>query len=232
MGLLGVVSSGSPAWCWASGAVRVGAPTGTAVVRTGARRPRPLNLPNQITVARLLMAAVVFVLLETVCRDPGQNVAWFVAFWLYTIAVLSDGLDGYLARSRGQITAFGRIADPLADKILIGGVLVVTCNLPQTEQFVPTWIVLVVLAREFLVSGLRGYLEGRGTRFGARWEGKTKLITQAIYCGAVLLYPFGRWAWVETVARIFLWATLVITVFSAIAYIRSTLRLVGGSAEI
>ncbi|MHC4162837.1 MAG: CDP-diacylglycerol--glycerol-3-phosphate 3-phosphatidyltransferase [Planctomycetota bacterium] len=191
-----------------------------------------MNLPNQITVARLLMAVVVFVLLETVCRGAEPSVAWFVAFWLYTIAVLSDGLDGYLARSRGQITAFGRIADPLADKILICGVLVLTCNLPQTERFVPSWIVLVVLAREFLVSGLRGYLEGRGTRFGARWEGKTKLITQAIYCGAVLLYPFRQWAWVEAVAEIFLWATLVITVFSAIAYIRSTLRLVGGSAEI
>jgi CDP-diacylglycerol--glycerol-3-phosphate 3-phosphatidyltransferase len=191
-----------------------------------------LNLPNQITVARLLMAAVVFVLLETVCRHAEQSAAWLVAFVLYTAAVLSDGLDGYLARSRGQVTAFGRIADPLADKILICGVLVLTCNLPQTGRLVPAWIVLVVLAREFLVSGLRGYLEGRGTRFGARWEGKTKLVTQAIYCGAVLLFPFRQWAWVEGVAGIFLWATLVITVFSAIAYIRSTLRLVGDSTEI
>jgi len=191
-----------------------------------------LNLPNQITVARLLMAVVIFVLLETVCRHAEQSVAWLVAFVLYTAAVLSDGLDGYLARSRGQVTAFGRIADPLADKILICGVLVLTCNLPQTGRFVPAWVVLVVLAREFLVSGLRGYLEGRGTRFGARWEGKTKLVTQAIYCGAVLLFPFRQWAWVESVAGIFLWVTLVITVFSAIAYIRSTLRLVGDSTEI
>lgn len=202
------------------------------MVRTGVHRRLPLNLPNQITVSRLLMAAVVFVLLETVCRSAEASVSWLVAFCLYTVAVLSDGLDGYLARSRGQITAFGRIADPLADKILICGVLVLTCNHPQTEHFVPAWIVIVVLAREFLVSGLRGYLEGRGTRFGARWEGKTKLITQAIYCGAVLLYPFRRWGWLEVVAEIFLWATLVITVFSAIAYIRSTLRLVGNSAEI
>jgi CDP-diacylglycerol--glycerol-3-phosphate 3-phosphatidyltransferase len=191
-----------------------------------------LNLPNQITVARLLMAVVVFVLLDAVCRHAEQSVTWLVAFVLYTAAVLSDGLDGYLARSRGQVTAFGRIADPLADKILICGVLVLTCNLPQTGRLVPAWIVLVVLAREFLVSGLRGYLEGRGTRFGARWEGKTKLVTQAIYCGAVLLFPFRQWPWVESVAGIFLWATLVITVFSAIAYIRSTLRLVGDSTEI
>ena len=191
-----------------------------------------MNLPNQITVSRLLMAVVVFVLLETACRGAGQSVAWLVAFGLYATAALSDGLDGYLARSRGQVTAFGRIADPLADKILICGVLVLTCNLPETGRFVPSWIVLVVLAREFLVSGLRGFLEGRGTRFGARWEGKTKLITQAIYCGAVLLYPFRQWAWVEMVAEIFLWATLLITAFSAIAYIRSTLRLVGDSAEI
>jgi CDP-diacylglycerol--glycerol-3-phosphate 3-phosphatidyltransferase len=166
-----------------------------------------------------------------VCRDAAAGWVWYVAFGLYLVTVLSDGLDGYLARSRGQITAFGRIADPFADKIVICGVLVLANTLPQTQRFVPSWIVLVVLAREFLVSGLRGFLEGRGTRFGARWEGKTKLVIQAIYCGALLFYPGGSFRWVEVTAQVCLWATLVITVYSAVSYVRSAVRLLG-SADI
>ncbi|MHC4550090.1 MAG: CDP-diacylglycerol--glycerol-3-phosphate 3-phosphatidyltransferase [Planctomycetota bacterium] len=191
-----------------------------------------LNLPNQVTVARLVLAAFLFVLLEMFCRAREEGLFWYIAFALYVVTVLTDGLDGYLARSRGQITAFGRIADPFADKIVICGVLVLTHNLPQTTHLVPSWIVLVVLAREFLVSGLRGYLEGQGRRFGARWEGKTKLVIQAIYCGAVLFYAGDRMGWVEVVAQICLWATLVITLFSALAYVRSAVQLLGDSAEI
>lgn len=180
-----------------------------------------MNLANQITVGRLFLAAVLFVLLETACRGVESGGMWYGAFALFLITVLSDGLDGYVARSRGEITAFGRIADPLADKIAISGVLVLAHSLPQTAALVPWWIVLTVIAREFLVSGLRGYLEGLGKRFGARWEGKTKLIVQAVYCGAVLFYPGSRFAWVETFAAICLWLTLAITVLSAVAYIRS-----------
>jgi CDP-diacylglycerol--glycerol-3-phosphate 3-phosphatidyltransferase len=190
-----------------------------------------LNLPNQITTGRLVLALVLFILLETACREAEGGLLWYVAFVLYVVTVLTDGLDGYLARTRGQITAFGRIVDPLADKIVICGVLVLASVLPQTAPLVPPWIVLVVLAREFLVSGLRGFLEGRGTRFGARWEGKTKLVLQAVYCGSLLFYPGSRWEWVEVTAKILLWATLAITVYSAVAYLRSAARLIGSTAE-
>jgi len=191
-----------------------------------------LNLPNRITTARLVLATILFVLLDTACREAEQGFVWYLVFALYVITVLTDSLDGYLARSRGMVTAFGRIVDPLADKIVICGVLVLGSVLPQTAKLVPPWIVLVVLAREFLVSGLRGFLEGRGTRFGARWEGKTKLVLQAVYCGAVLLYPGSRWAWVETGTVVLLWATLVITVWSAFAYVRSAAGLIGATKDL
>ena len=191
-----------------------------------------MNLPNQITVTRLLLAAFLFFMLDTWCRGVEGGTPWYVAFTLYIVTVLTDGLDGYIARARSQITAFGRIADPFADKIVICGVLVLTHNLPQTAQFVPSWIVLTVLAREFLVSGLRGYLEGQGKRFGARWEGKTKLIIQAVYCGALLFYPGDRMPWVAVTAAICLWATLVITVLSTVSYVRSAIQLMGGSIDI
>jgi CDP-diacylglycerol---glycerol-3-phosphate 3-phosphatidyltransferase len=191
-----------------------------------------LNLPNRITTGRLALSVVLFVMLETVCRDAYDGLWWYAAFVLYLVTVLTDGLDGYLARSRGQITAFGRIVDPLADKIVICGVLVLASVLPQTAKLVPPWIVLVVLAREFLVSGLRGFLEGRGTGFSARWEGKVKLVVQAFYCGAVIFYPGSRWAWVEFTAELSLWATLGITVYSAYAYVRSAARLIGTGTDL
>jgi len=191
-----------------------------------------VNLPNQITTGRLALAVVLFVLLETVCREAYDGFWWYAAFVLYFVTVLTDGLDGYLARSRGQITAFGRIVDPLADKIVICGVLVLASVLPQTAMLVPPWIVLVVLAREFLVSGLRGFLEGRGTGFPARWEGKAKLIVQAWYCGAAILYPGSRWHWCEVGAEILLWATLLVTVWSAVTYVRSAAKLIGSGKDI
>jgi len=191
-----------------------------------------LNLPNQITTGRLALAVLLFVLLETVCRNHYDGFWWYAAFVLYIVTVLTDGLDGYLARSRGQITAFGRIVDPLADKVVICGVLVLTSVAPQTQRLVPAWIVLVVLAREFLVSGLRGFLEGRGAGFPARWEGKAKLMIQAWYCGGAIFYPGNHWRWCEIVTEFFLWATLVITVYSAYAYVRSAAKLIGSGADL
>ncbi len=191
-----------------------------------------MNLPNRITTARLGLAVVLFVVLDSVCRSHESGFWWYAAFVLYLVTVLTDGLDGYLARSRGQVTAFGRIVDPLADKIVICGVLVLACTLPQTEKLVPPWIVLVVLGREFLVSGLRGFLEGRGTGFPARWEGKAKLMIQAWYCGSAIFYPGHHWDWCELVARFFLWATLLITVWSAVAYVRSAAKLIGSNADL
>ncbi len=183
-----------------------------------------MNLPNQITVGRLVLATILFSILDVWCRGAADGWIWYGAFAIYMVTILSDSLDGYLARSRGQITAFGRIADPFADKFLICGILVLGLSLPQTTQLVPPWIVLVVLGREFLVSGLRSFLEGRGVRFGASWEGKFKLVTQAIYCGAIVFYPGHSFAWVWWVATITLWATAFISVYSALQYIRAAQR--------
>jgi CDP-diacylglycerol--glycerol-3-phosphate 3-phosphatidyltransferase len=190
-----------------------------------------VNLPNRITVARLVLALVLFVFLEAVCRGR-DGAVWYVAFALYLVTVLSDGIDGYLARSRGEVTAFGRIADPFADKIVICGVLVLAQNIPETADLVPSWVVLLVLGREFLVSGLRGYLEGQGMRFGSLWEGKTKLIVQAAYCGAVVVHPGHRFPLMEVAARVCLYGTAAISVYSAFAYIRRAAALLRKGADV
>ena len=190
-----------------------------------------MNAPNQITVARLFLAAILFVVLETACRGSSGTV-WYLAFSLFIVTVLSDGLDGYLARSRGQVTVFGRIADPLADKIVISGVLVLGMSIPETSLLVPSWIVILVLAREFLVSGLRAYLEGQGAVFASQWAGKTKLVVQAFYCGSVLFYPGSFFTWVWLAATICLWSTAAITVYSALSYVRKAREILGRAKDI
>ncbi len=190
-----------------------------------------MNLPNKITVTRIGLAVVLFVLLETWCANR-EGLPWFVAFVLFVTTVATDGLDGYFARARNQITAFGRIADPLADKIVINGVLVITMQLPQTEAYVPAWLVILSLSREFLVSGLRGFLEGRGEIFAARWEGKTKLVVQAIFCGAVILYPGAKWDWVHDLLGVLLWVTAAVTVWSAVSYVRRAAEVLREASDV
>ena len=190
-----------------------------------------MNLPNRITIGRLLLAALLFALIELLCRGT-TGWPWVLVFTLFLALVISDGFDGYIARSRGQITTFGRIADPFADKILIGGVLVMLTSIEETAALVPPWFVILVMAREFLVSGLRGYLEGRGITFAARWEGKTKMVVQAVFCCALLLYPGSHFGWVYWIARVGLWVTAAVTIWSAVSYVRKAHEVLSSSADI
>jgi len=177
-----------------------------------------MHLPNQITLTRLLLSVVLFVLLEVIGGSGGGSV-WYWAFALFVATTGTDWLDGYLARKWKQVTAFGRIADPLVDKIVICGVLILTQTYPETAALVPSWIVLLVVAREFVVSGLRGYIEGQGVSFAASWSGKSKLFVQAFYCGAVLIYPSGSQDWSRWCAVVSLWLTAALTVLSAGIYV-------------
>ena len=188
-----------------------------------------MNLPNQITLARLTLSIVLFVLLECI-GDQGGGSMWFVAFGLFTATAGTDWLDGYLARKRKQVTAFGRIADPLVDKIVICGVLILTQTYPETARFVPSWIVLVVVGREFIVSGLRAFIEGQGHSFAASWSGKSKLLVQAFYCGSVLLYPAVEYPWVEWCAIVSLWLTAALTLVSAGIYVGRGMTIIRTSA--
>lgn len=183
-----------------------------------------MNLPNRITLVRLLLSIVLFVLLEFIGGKGGGTI-WYAAFTLYLVAASTDWLDGYLARKWGQVTAFGRIADPFTDKIIICGVLILTQTYPETRELVPSWLVLLIVAREFLVSGLRAFIESRGVSFAASWWGKVKLVLQANYCGSVIFYPGASYGWVWWYAEITLWGTAIATVGSAVLYIARASKL-------
>jgi CDP-diacylglycerol---glycerol-3-phosphate 3-phosphatidyltransferase len=150
-----------------------------------------------------------------------------LAFWLFLIAALSDILDGYLARRYHQITAFGRILDPFADKILVIGSFVLLLGDGfrdggrATVTDLKGWMVVVIVARELLVSGLRGFSEAKGKAFGANWWGKIKMLLQSI-CVCWILQSLGYWSdWKAFVdARVIvIYVMVLFTAISAVSYV-------------
>ncbi len=129
----------------------------------------PLNLPNALTMLRILAVPVVVVALldETANGDT-------LAAVVFALAALTDGLDGWIARSRGAITTFGKLMDPIADKLLVTAALVSLVSLDRVEA----WVAMVIIAREFAVTGLRGVAAERGIVIQASWLGKLKTVLQ------------------------------------------------------
>ena len=187
--------------------------------------------PNRITALRFLGALGLFAILALHGSDPvdagaDRSLAQY-AFWLFVITAASDVLDGWLARRGNQVTAFGRIADPFVDKVLVLGAMVFLAVMPWSRSWFPAWIVVVILAREFLVTGIRGYVESLGSQFPADWFGKVKMVTQCSAVGVVLglrafeLSDAAQGFW-RRVAYGLVYATLVTTLGSCISYLAKT----------
>ncbi|MFM8979582.1 MAG: CDP-alcohol phosphatidyltransferase family protein [Planctomycetia bacterium] len=148
-----------------------------------------MGIANLITVARGLMAAGVWAVAAG--AESGGAPWWWVAFGLFVLTALTDVVDGHIARTRGEVSVFGRIADPLVDKLLVLGTMAVLVSLPGVREVLPAWVVLLVLARELIVTGLRAAVEGNGHSFGATAAGKLKMLAQCVALGAVLLHQAG-----------------------------------------
>lgn len=140
-----------------------------------------MNLPNKLTASRMVMTfAFLAVLLSGV---PYGKTA---AFFLFVIASVTDMLDGFIARKYNMVTDFGKLMDPLADKILISAAFISFVQLPETR--VPAWMAVVVVAREFAVTGLRLLAASKGTLLGAHRWGKNKMISQVLTAEIVLAF--------------------------------------------
>ena len=189
-----------------------------------------MNIPNTITMARLVLTVLVFVCLElfdpewrnlgisaTSIVPPDYTLVW-VAFALFLIAAITDVLDGYLARKWNLVTGFGRIADPFADKILIAGTLITLLRFPAATTVLTTWYVVIVVAREFLVTAIRGYVEATGQPFPADRLGKWKMVSQCWTVAALLSMVAGTdsWRWAAVLG---FWVSLVLTVVSGANYV-------------
>jgi len=193
-----------------------------------------INLPNQITIARLFIAIIFFVCLSQFSIRDELPKIWLldVSAALFIIAAISDAIDGYLARKHNQITSFGRILDPVVDKVLVCGAYIFLAGdgfvNPAGDKVsdVAIWMVVLIIGRELLVTSLRGFTEAEGQSFGANVYGKTKMVLQSITVVWVLLtvaHPEGLlgYALFQTGRPIMVYLTVVVTLLSMISYLRA-----------
>jgi CDP-diacylglycerol---glycerol-3-phosphate 3-phosphatidyltransferase len=160
----------------------------------------PLNVPNVLTVARILLVPVLVVAL-LVNTAHGSTVAAVV----FAVAAFTDGLDGYIARSRQSVTTFGKVMDPVADKLLIAAALISLVSLER----VAAWVAMVIIAREFAVSGLRIAAGQQGVVIPASLLGKAKTIVQVAAVMALIAVDDTGEAWVEALVYLAVAVTVV-----------------------
>jgi CDP-diacylglycerol--glycerol-3-phosphate 3-phosphatidyltransferase len=161
----------------------------------------PLNLPNVLTLVRILLVPVLVVaLLDATPSGSGSILAASV----FALAAMTDGLDGYLARSRMSITNFGKVMDPIADKLLIAAALISLVSLDRLAG----WVAMVIIAREFAVSGLRVAAGQQGVVIPASWLGKVKTMVQvAAVFALIAVNDPGVW-WTQALAYLMVLVTL------------------------
>ena len=179
-----------------------------------ARTPRRFwNVPNTLTVSRLVLAAAVYALIEF------EAYAW--ALIIFVIAAATDALDGYFARLLKQESPLGRQLDPLIDKVIVAGCYIYLATIPGTG--VRAWMVTAIVVRELLIQGVRSLLEGQGQPFGARTAGKLKTVVQCASISAVLLVLWLQASSPPALAWIrdgLTWLAVVLTIYSGLVYIR------------
>jgi CDP-diacylglycerol---glycerol-3-phosphate 3-phosphatidyltransferase len=178
-----------------------------------------MNLPNALTILRIffvpfLVAVLVEQDLQIEWRGQVLVTNSFLALGIFLIAAATDLLDGYLARRWKQITTVGTLLDPIADKLLISAALV---SLVQIRR-VPAWMVVLIIGREFAVSGLRSIAAAEGYTIQASDLGKTKMITQVTAISMVLVSI--RWQTLNGFAMLWMWGVVIFGIASAIQYFR------------
>jgi CDP-diacylglycerol--glycerol-3-phosphate 3-phosphatidyltransferase len=167
-----------------------------------------MNLPNKLTILRVLMIPffVVFMLMNITAVDKWIALALFVA------ASLTDFLDGYIARKYNLVSNFGKFMDPLADKLLVGAAMICLVEMGR----LPAWIVIVIISREFIISGFRLVASDNGIVIAASYWGKFKTVFQMAMIIVLIANLGGFFGMVETAL---IWISLILTVVSLVDYV-------------
>ena len=181
-----------------------------------------MNIANRLTIARIVMIPL-FLLMMCFPKDAlgmvsvlhsNLSVSWLLAMIIFTIASITDFLDGYLARKYHLITNFGKFADPLADKLLVMTAFITLVG----ASVIPMWIVAVIVCRELAVTGLRLLLVNDGEVLAAAWPGKVKTATQMLAIIFLLIDDFPVKGLPFSIGTILLYVCLVATVYSGVDY--------------
>jgi CDP-diacylglycerol--glycerol-3-phosphate 3-phosphatidyltransferase len=182
-----------------------------------------MNLPNSITMSRIVMIPLLLWILTPHFPWHTHGAQEITASVLFVLASITDGLDGYLARKRGQVTTVGVLLDPIADKIMVAGALIAL--VAYIPDVVKVWIVVVIIGREFLISGLRSIASSEGFTIQASDLGKLKTVIQIIcVVSAILAHGWYQWQFgvlivpVKWIAIAAMYFTVLVSSISAIDY--------------
>ncbi len=175
-----------------------------------------MNLPNKITLFRVILIPI-FIILLLVQSIPGGK---YIALVVFCVACTSDFIDGYLARKYNLITDFGKMMDPLADKLLVCSALICFIELPLE---VPAWIVIIIIAREFTISALRMVAVDNGIVIAASMWAKVKTVVQMFMC--IFYIADFQVEWWQISQKVLMYSALALTVISLVEYIYKNRRI-------
>ena len=209
-----------------------------------------LNLPNTLTLLRIFLVPLLVVVLLT----PPWATAWvklqvqetaalhwladlaawlsawreIVAVGIFLVAASTDWLDGYLARTRGQVTTLGKLLDPIADKLLTVSAFIALVELGVA----PAWMIVVIVGREFAVSGMRSIASARGVVIDASRWGKFKMVSQVVAITLLILtHTLERWVRFGNLGKAALWVVMILAIYSMVQYFVNFARRVGLGQE-
>ena len=168
-----------------------------------------MNIPNALTILRICMVPVFVLFLLT---GLGGSYGDLIAGIIFIAASLTDTLDGYLARKNNQVTVFGKFMDPLADKLLVCSALICLVELGR----IPAWVVIIIIGRDFIISGFRLIAAEKGVVIAANMWGKVKTTVQMIMVIALIFHFGGIF---DVIEQILIWAALALTIISLANYL-------------
>lgn len=168
-----------------------------------------MNTPNKLTIARMIIVPFLVIFLLT---GWGGEANRYISLTLFVVASVTDWFDGYLARKNNLVTNFGKFMDPLADKLLVCSAMICMIDLKRLSA----WFVIIIIAREFIISGFRLIAAEKGIVIAANYWGKFKTASQMIMIILLILHFDGIFVILE---QIFIWLSLALTIISLITYI-------------
>ena len=168
-----------------------------------------MNTPNKLTIARMIIVPFLVIFLLT---GWGGEANRYISLTLFVVASVTDRFDGYLARKNNLVTNFGKFMDPLADKLLVCSAMICMIDLKR----LPAWFVIIIISREFIISGFRLIAAENGIVIAANYWGKFKTASQMIMIILLILHFDGIFVILE---QIFIWLSLALTIISLITYI-------------
>ena len=177
-----------------------------------------MNLPNKLTIFRvILIVPFVVVLLGGEAGWFGDNSLLYggIALVIFIVASLTDLIDGKIARKYNLVTDFGKFMDPLADKLLVSAAMIALVEMGR----IPAWVVIVIISREFIISGFRLVASDNGVVIAASYWGKFKTTFQMIMVCLMLLDLSEKFAWYGVLTNIIMWIALILTVVSLVDYL-------------